>query len=406
MNTARETRKVVVVGAGDVGATFAYALLQSGTAESIVLVDARKAQAEGQASDLAHGLPFVPSTVVRAGSADDYVDAAVIVITAGTKQKTGESRLDLLRRNILTMNSIVDEIAASKSEAVIVVVANPVDVLTYAALKRSRWPRHRIFGSGTVLDSARFRYLLSAHCGVDVRNVHAYILGEHGDSEVPIWSMTHLAGMAMDDYCPACQKCVDWLQERNKIVTAVRDSAYHIIDAKGSTCYAIGLALVRIVNAILRDEHSVLTVSTLLDEEYGSNYVCLSGPCNVCQAGAERIIVGRWTDEKQCDLVASAMVLKKMLTYLAGADGKRGDIHRYSATVGLRPIVRDGERLHVGSCHERNDDETHNETQLSVDGRGRSVRHRNLRSRHGAGALRYHRRSDHTGSQSGAGEGR
>ena len=328
MNTARESRKVVVVGAGDVGAAFAYALLQSGTAEHIVLVDARKAQAEGQASDLAHGLPFVPSTVVRAGSADDYADAAAIVITAGTKQKTGESRLDLLRRNILIMNSIVDEIAASKSEAVIVVVANPVDVLTFAALKRSRWPRHRIFGAGTVLDSARFRHLLSAHCGVDVRNVHAYILGEHGDSEVPIWSMTHLAGMAMDDYCPACQKCGDWIQERNKIVTAVRDSAYHIIDAKGSTCYAIGLALVRIVNAILRDEHSVLTVSTLLDEEYGLKDVCLSVPCIVSQAGIENIIVGKLTDEEQRDLAASAMVLKKTLADLAGADGKRDHIPR------------------------------------------------------------------------------
>lgn len=317
MITPRKARKVVVVGAGDVGATFAYALLQSGTAESIILVDARQAQAQGQASDLAHGLPFVPSTVVRAGSAADYADAAVIVITAGAKQKTGESRLALLRRNILIMNSIVDEIAASQSEAVIVVVSNPVDVLTYAALKRSRWPRHRIFGSGTVLDSARFRHLLSTHCGVDVRNVHAYILGEHGDSEVPIWSMTHLAGMPMDDYCPACQKCGDWLQERSKLVSAVRHSAYHIIDAKGSTCYAIGLALVRIVNAVLRDERSVLTVSTLLEDEYGLTDVCLSVPCIVSQTGIERILVGPLTDDEQRGLAASARVLTKTLADLA-----------------------------------------------------------------------------------------
>ncbi len=320
MNDTRSDRKTVIVGAGDVGAAFAYALLQSGTAESIVLVDARQAQAEGQASDLAHGLPFTPSTVVRAGSREDYADASVIVITAGAKQKPGESRLDLLKRNILIMDGIVDEITASKSEAVIVVVTNPVDVLTFAALKRSRWPRNRIIGSGTVLDSARFRHLLSMHCGVDVRNVHAYILGEHGDSEVPIWSMTHLAGMAMDDYCPACHKCGDWPQERAKIVTAVRNSAYHIINAKGSTCYAIGLALVRIVGAILRDEHSVLTVSTLLDGEYGLKDVCLSVPCIVSQSGIQRLIVGQLTDEERRDLQASAAVLKKTLNDLAIAD--------------------------------------------------------------------------------------
>lgn len=229
MNKQCNSRKVVIVGAGNVGAAFAYALLQSGTAENIVLIDARREQAEGQALDLAHGLPFVPSTVVRAGSPDDYADAAVVVITAGAKQKSGESRLNLLRLNAHILAQIAGEIAARESQAVVVVATNPVDVLTYVALKRTGWLRNRIIGSGTVLDSARFRHLLSAHCGVDVKNVHAYILGEHGDSEVPVWSMTHLAGMAMDDYCPACHKCGDWGQERTRIVTEVRNSAlsYH-----------------------------------------------------------------------------------------------------------------------------------------------------------------------------------
>jgi L-lactate dehydrogenase len=313
-------RKVVIVGAGDVGASFAYALLQNGSAESIVLIDSRKELAEGQSLDLAQGLPFVPTTVVRAGSPDDYTDAAVIVITAGSKQKPGESRLNLLTRNANIINLIVDDIMAHESQAIIIVTSNPVDVLTYAALKRTAWPRNRIFGSGTVLDSARFRRLLSEHCGVDVRSVHASILGEHGDSEVPAWSMTHLAGMSIDDYCPACHKCGDWSEERNRIVTEVRDSAYHIIAAKGSTCYAIGLALVRIVGAVLRNEHSVLTVSTLLDGEYGLNDLCLSVPCIVSQTGVERVIEGKLTDGEQAALHASASVIKESMIQLPISD--------------------------------------------------------------------------------------
>ena len=314
-----QPRKVVIVGAGDVGASFAYALLQNGAAESIVLIDARQEQAEGQALDLSHGLPFVPTAVVRAGSAADYADAAVIVITAGAKQKPGESRLNLLKRNAHIVGQIMGEVTARDSRAVVVIASNPVDVLTFVALKQTGWPRNRIIGSGTVLDSARFRHLLSAHCGVDVRNVHAYILGEHGDSEVPIWSMTNLAGMSMDDFCPACHKCGDWNLERDRIVTQVRDSAYHIIEAKGSTCYAIGLALVRIVGAILRNEHSVLTVSTLLEGEYGLQDVCLSVPCILSHSGVDRIIEGRLADGEKQALQASAAVLKERLSELKQA---------------------------------------------------------------------------------------
>jgi len=310
IKTQCNSRKVVIVGAGDVGASFAYALLQSGTAESIVLVDVRHELAEGQALDLAHGLPFVPSTIVRAGSPEDYADAAVIVITAGAKQKPGESRLNLVRNNAHILEQILDEIISRNSQAVMVVTTNPVDALTYVALKRTGWPGNRILGSGTMLDSARFKHMLSTHCGVDVRNVHAYILGEHGDSEFAAWSMTHLAGMTMDDYCSACHKCNDWMGERNRIVKEVRDSAYHIIDAKGSTCYAIGLALVRIVGAILRNDHSVLTVSVLMDGEYGLKDVCLSVPCIVSQKGVERIIEGKLSTEELAALRASAYVIR------------------------------------------------------------------------------------------------
>lgn len=319
MDIQCNSRKVVIVGAGDVGASFAYALLQSGTAESIVLLDLRHDLAEGQAQDLAHGLPFVPATVVRAGSPDDYADATVIVITAGAKQKPGESRLNLVRRNAQIVGQIVDEITSQKSQAVVVVASNPIDALTYMALKQTGWSEKRILGSGTMLDSARFKHLLSRHCGVDVRNVHAYILGEHGDSEVPAWSMTHLAGMTMDDYCPTCHKCDDWDEERNRIVAEVRDSAYHIIDAKGSTCYAIGLALVRIVGAILRNEHSVLTVSVFVNGEYGLKDVCISVPCMVSQAGVERIIEGKLTEEEMTALHASASVIKQNIAEITNA---------------------------------------------------------------------------------------
>ena len=308
-----ESRKVVIVGAGDVGASFAYALLQSGTAEQIVLVDARMEQAEGQALDLAHGLPFVPATLVRAGSADDFADAALIVITAGAKRKPDESRLDLVKKNIGILEQIMGDITSRASKAIIVMTTNPVDVLTYAALKMTGWPRNRIIGTGTVLDSARFRYLLSSHCGVDIRNVHAYILGEHGDSEVATWSLVHLGGMPLDQVCPECRN-QDWHEVRDQMIAEVRNSGHHIIDAKGSTCYAIGLALVRITNAILRNEHGILTVSVLLEGEYGLKDVCLSVPCIVSEQGIQRVIEAKLADEELQALHASAAVITTSLT--------------------------------------------------------------------------------------------
>ncbi len=306
-------RKVVVVGAGDVGASFAYALAQDGVASEIALIDARPGLAEGQALDMAHGLPFLTPMNLHAGDATDYANADVIVITAGAKQKPDESRLNLLARNIAIVKSIMDDIMAQKSPAVIVVVSNPVDILTYVAQQHSGWPRERILGSGTVLDSARFRYLLSRHCGIDVRNMHAYILGEHGDSEIAAWSMTHVGGLPMTDYCAICGDCKDWKKTREDIVEQVRRSAYHIIGYKGSTCYGIGLALVRIVGAILRDEHSVLTVSCRLEGEYGLRDVCLSVPCVVSRQGIQRIITGKLTAEEMEGLARSAAVLRATL---------------------------------------------------------------------------------------------
>lgn len=310
-------RKVVVVGAGNVGATFCYALAQSGLADEIVLVDRNTDLAKGQAMDLAHGQAYFPAVSIRAGGGEDYADAGVIVITAGRASKPGETRLQLLTQNAAIMSSIVDDIVAQGATGVILVVSNPVDVLTHVALKRSGWERGRVIGSGTVLDSARFRYLLGEHCGIDVHNVHAYMLGEHGDSEFAAWSMTHMAGMPMEAYCPICGRCADWEAEKQAIARSVRESAYHIIDYKGTTCYGVGMALVRIVGAILRSENSVLTVSTRLDGEFGLRDVCLSVPCMVGRRGVSRIVESRLPETERLALNASADILKQALAQLA-----------------------------------------------------------------------------------------
>ncbi|MCU0519168.1 MAG: L-lactate dehydrogenase [Anaerolineae bacterium] len=309
-------RKVTIVGAGNVGATFAYALAQSGVADELALVDRNQDLVAGQVLDLSHGRFFFPTVDIHAGDKHDYADAHVIVVTAGTGQKPGESRLALLQRNVLIIDSIVDEIVAQQSRAVILIVSNPVDILTYVAHRRSGWARGRVIGSGTVLDSARFRYQLSEHCNVDVHNVHAYILGEHGDSEFAAWSMTHLGGVSIDRFCALCQRCTDWTAERAKIEQGVRDSAYHIIDYKGATYYAVGLALTRIVASILRNEHSVLSVSTPLEGEYGLSGVSLSVPCIVSQEGIDRIMLAALTPDEQAALERSAGILRDTLAQL------------------------------------------------------------------------------------------
>jgi L-lactate dehydrogenase len=316
MESNWKSRKVVVVGAGAVGSTFAYALAQKGLAEEIDLIDHNPDLAQGQVLDLAHGLPYYPSVQIRVGSQQDYADAQVIVITAGSKQAPGESRLALLKRNAGIVESIVDEIVGQQSQAVILLATNPVDILTYVALKRSGWDKGRVIGSGTVLDSARFRYLISQHCGVDVSNVHAYFLGEHGDSEFPAWSMTHIGGVSIDDYCPLCNKCDNWNLERERIVRTVKESAYHIINYKGATYFAIGMALVRIVGTILQDQRSVLPVSTLLEGEYGLKDVCLGIPCVVGQGGVRQIVEAPLLPVEQEALQKSASILQKSLNEL------------------------------------------------------------------------------------------
>ncbi|MGD9109713.1 MAG: L-lactate dehydrogenase [Phycisphaerales bacterium] len=305
-------RKVVVIGAGSVGTAYIYALLPSGLAGRIVLIDKDQNRAKGEALDLAHGLPFIPPVEIVAGDYSECADADLIVVTAGAKQQSGQTRLDLIRSNVKVIQQICDEIKKVNSHAVLIMVTNPVDALTQLAVQYLGWPKSRVIGSGTVLDSARFRYLISQHCGVDAHNVHAYIIGEHGDSEVAAWSMTHIAGIPVRKYCQICNKC-DYKEHHERIAQAVRDSAYHIIDYKGSTYYGIGLSLLRISQAVLRNEHGVLTVSTLLNGEYDIDNICLSIPCVIARDGVEKIVTTELPENEQSALQKSADIIRETL---------------------------------------------------------------------------------------------
>src|SRR5664279_4546823 len=308
-----QQRKVVIIGAGAVGATYCYALAQSGIADEIVLTDKNEDLMKGQVLDLGHGQSFFPTVVIRSGNIDDCADAQLVVITAGSAQKPGETRLELIKKNAVIIGTIAESVAKSGCKGIMLIVSNPVDILTYVALKRSGWEKGRVIGSGTVLDSSRFRYLISKHCNVDVHNVHAYILGEHGDSEFAAWSMTNIAGINIDDYCPICGKCSGWKKQRQLIEQQVRDSAYHIINYKGSTQFAVGLALVRITGAILRSQNSILSVSTLVESDFGIKDVCLSVPCVVSDSGVKRIIESPLSPEELKSMANSAQILKTAL---------------------------------------------------------------------------------------------
>ena len=301
--------RVAIVGAGNVGATCAYALLMSGRAAEIVLIDANTARAEGEAMDLNHAVPFGAPCRVWAGSYADCAGAAVTVITAGAAQKPGETRLDLVKKNTAIFKSIVPQVAQHNPTGIIVVATNPVDVLSYVAWKLSGLPAARVIGSGTILDTARFRYLLSQYYGVDPRSVHAYIIGEHGDSEVPVWSLANIAGMRLTDFC--CLQDVKFDQAKmDEIFVQTRDAAYDIIQRKGATYYAIGAGLMRIVEAILRDQSTVLSVSSLIDRYYGIDDVYLSLPAVIDRGGVEGLLRLQLEEMEIVGLRRSAEVLK------------------------------------------------------------------------------------------------
>jgi L-lactate dehydrogenase len=281
-----------------------------------VLIDLNRERAEGEAMDLNHSVPFAHPTRVWTGDYADCAGAAVAVVTAGANQRPGETRLELLARNAAIFRAIVPQVAGANPDGIILVATNPVDVLTHTALRVSGLPPARVIGSGTTLDTARFRYLISRHFGVDARSVHAYIVGEHGDSEVPVWSLANIAGMRLPDYCEANGAALD-AAARRAIYEQTRDAAYEIIKRKGATYYAIGAGLVRIVEAILRNQRTVLTVSSVLDGPYGLSDVALSLPTVIDRGGVEQVIRLRLSNEEEAGLRRSAGVLRGHLDSLA-----------------------------------------------------------------------------------------
>jgi L-lactate dehydrogenase len=307
--------RVAVVGVGDVGSTFAYALVLSGLAAEIVLIDANRAKAEGEAMDLSHTVPFTHPTRIWAGDYADCAGAAITVLTAGAKQKPGQSRLDCLQTNARIWREIVPQIAQQNPRGILLVATNPVDVLTYAALKLSGLPSSRVLGSGTILDTARFRFLLSQHFGVDARSMHAYIVGEHGDSEVPVWSLANIAGMHLPEYCRVQGLPYD-PQQMQTIFESTRDAAYHIIERKGSTYYAVAAGLLRITQSILRHQNTVLSVSSLIEDYCGIGDLCLSLPTVVDRGGIQRVLRLELDEAEQAKLRHSADVLKKTIAAL------------------------------------------------------------------------------------------
>jgi len=312
MNKNLNSNKIAVIGAGGVGATTAYALMVQGVGSEIVLIDVNKDKAEGEAMDLRHGASFVNPVDIYAGDYEDLADAKLIVITAGAAQKPGETRLDLIKKNTGIFKNIVSSITEYNQDGILLVVSNPVDILTHLTYKLSGFPANRVIGSGTVLDSSRFRSLLSKNCGVAASNVHGYIIGEHGDSEVPVWSLTNIAGTKIENYCPICnQDCNDKDHSLEEISDQVKNAAYEIIEKKGATFYAVALAVSRIARAILRDENAVLTVSSLMKGYYGIEDISLSLPTLINSSGIERVLELPLSEKEEKAFKDSAQQLKQ-----------------------------------------------------------------------------------------------
>ena len=308
----KNVNRVVLVGTGFVGSSYAFAMLNQGITEEFVLIDLNKDKAEGDAMDLNHGTPFAPNrTKIWFGDYSDCKDADIVVLTAGANQKPGETRLDLVEKNMKIFKSIVGEIMANGFNGIFLVAANPVDILTYATWKFSGLPKHRVLGSGTILDTARFRFMLSDYFEVDPRNVHAYIIGEHGDTELPVWSHANVGGKNISELIN--NRSEQSMDDLDKIFINVRDAAYEIINRKGATFYGIAMGLVRITKAILQNENSILTVSTFLNGEYGEEDVYVGVPAIVNREGVSDILELKLSDDEQEKFSHSVKVLKETM---------------------------------------------------------------------------------------------
>lgn len=304
-------RKAAMIGCGFVGSSATFALMQSGIFSEMVMIDVDKARAEGEAMDIGHGLPFARPINLYAGDYDDIVDAAVIIITAGANQKPNETRMDLIHKNVEIFKSIIPQIASRQCEGIILVVSNPVDILTYTALKLSGFPEHRVIGSGTVLDTARLKYLIGEHLQVDNRSVHAFIIGEHGDSELAAWSNANVSGVRLSDFCEMRGHFFHEESE-NRIYQEVKNSAYEIIERKQATYYGIAMAVKRICECIIRNEQSILPVSSMMHGIYGMENVVISMPAVVGKDGVEDVIPISLDEEEQELLKKSADMLKQV----------------------------------------------------------------------------------------------
>ncbi|MFA7676705.1 MAG: L-lactate dehydrogenase [Candidatus Omnitrophota bacterium] len=313
MNSLRP--KISIIGAGSVGSSLAFSLLMKGAVREIVLIDKDLKRAQGECMDLNHGLSFCRPVNIYAAGFDGCKDSDIVVVTAGAKQKPGQTRIELLQANTEILKEIIPQIVRYSPQAVILMVTNPVDILTYATLKISGLPPSRVIGSGTVLDSSRLRYLMSVHCQVDARNVHAYVIGEHGDSELAVWSNASIGGMMLEKYCPFCVHNATCRRDKEleEIFQQVKNAAYKIIEAKGSTFYAIALALVRICEAIVRDENSVLPVAALMKDYYGISDICLSLPSIINAKGVEKVLHLELSDKEKLQFKKSAETLKQVI---------------------------------------------------------------------------------------------
>ena len=309
------TRKAGIVGCGFVGAACAYTLMQNGLFDELVLTDIDRARAEGEAMDISHGLLFARPMNIYAGGYDDLTDAAIVIITAGANQKAGETRLDLVKKNARILRSVLDELKKRNYGGMLLIVSNPVDILTRVAQQYSGLPENRVFGSGTVLDTARLRYLLGEHLSVDSRSVHAFIIGEHGDSEIAVWSSANVSGVPMHEFCEM-RGFYDHENAMREIGENVKNCAYEIIERKGATYYGIAMAVRRICEAVVRDEKSILPVSCALHGEFGIDGATLSIPCIVGKEGAEKIIPISLSDEEHTKLHYSAEMLKGIVAEL------------------------------------------------------------------------------------------
>ena len=304
-------RKAAVIGCGFVGSATAFTLIQSRLFSELVLLDVNMEKADGEAKDIAHGIPFAGQMKIYAGTYDDAADAAIIIITAGANQKPGETRLDLVQKNTAIYQSIIPEIVKRDFGGILLIVSNPVDILTYVALKLSGLPENRVLGSGTVLDTARLKYALGEHLGVDSRSVHSFIIGEHGDSEIAAWSSTNVSGIPLNDFCEM-RGHFNHDAAMDAIAEKVKNSAYEIISKKQATYYGIAMSVKRICECIVRNERSILPVSAMMHGEYGIEDITLSMPAIVGIGGVETHVPIALSEEEAEKLVESAKKLKEV----------------------------------------------------------------------------------------------